>query len=72
MSCILQHLILRLKKITAIIEEKLLLKVLAFIGFHAKEEEVINKDESDHETHRLLMEVSASSSKRYMSKLYRG
>uniref|UniRef100_A0AAR5PHD2 UBA domain-containing protein n=1 Tax=Dendroctonus ponderosae TaxID=77166 RepID=A0AAR5PHD2_DENPD len=64
-AVIFKHLILRLKKITAIIEEKLLLKVLAFIGLHAKEEEVISKDETDHETHRLLMEVSASSSKRY-------
>lgn len=63
----MQHLILRLKKITAIIEEKLLLKILAFIGFHSKEEEVINKDEGDYETHRLLMEVSASSSKRFTS-----
>ncbi|CAH1134889.1 unnamed protein product [Ceutorhynchus assimilis] len=64
-AVIFKHLILRLKKITAIIEEKLLLKVLAFIGFHSNEEEVINRDESDYETQRLLTEVSAASSKRY-------
>ncbi|XP_066151224.1 intermembrane lipid transfer protein Vps13D isoform X2 [Euwallacea fornicatus] len=64
-AVIFKHFILRLKKLTAIIEEKLLLKVLAFIGVHLKQEEVFSRDEGDHETHRLLMEVSASSSKRY-------
>ncbi|XP_050302982.1 intermembrane lipid transfer protein Vps13D isoform X2 [Anthonomus grandis grandis] len=64
-AVIFKHLILRLKKITAIIEERLLLKVLAFIGFHSKEEEVLYKDETDYETQRLLTEVSASTSKRY-------
>ncbi|KAL1513260.1 hypothetical protein ABEB36_002689 [Hypothenemus hampei] len=64
-AVIYKHLIVKLKKVTAIIEEKLLLKILAFIGFHSTEEEVLTKDEGDHETHRLLTEVSAASSTRY-------
>ncbi|KAF7280409.1 hypothetical protein GWI33_006075 [Rhynchophorus ferrugineus] len=64
-AVIFKHLILRLKKITAILEEKLFLKLIAFIGFHSDQEEVINKEESDYETQRLLSEVSAASAKRY-------
>lgn len=47
-----------------ILEELLLLKLFGFIGFNAKEEELINKDENDHETQRMLTEVSAAHAKR--------
>lgn len=59
-----QHLILRLKKITIIIEEKLLLKLFAFMGLHSQEEELFSKDENDYETQKMLMEVSAAHTKR--------
>ncbi|RZC42308.1 vacuolar protein sorting-associated protein 13D [Asbolus verrucosus] len=62
---IFKYLILRLKKITIILEEKLLLKLFDFIGYHSREEELINKDENDYEVQRLLLEVSAAHSKRY-------
>ncbi|XP_060529289.1 intermembrane lipid transfer protein Vps13D isoform X2 [Cylas formicarius] len=64
-AVIFKHLIVRLKKITAIIEEKLLLKIFAFVGFPWQQEENINRDENDYETQRLLSEVSAASAKRY-------
>lgn len=50
---------------TVIIEEKLLLKLFAFIGFHFQEEELVTRDETDYETQRLLTEVSAAHAKRY-------
>lgn len=59
-----QHLILRLKKTTLIIEEKLMLKLFDFIKIHIKKEELISKDENDYETQRLLTEVSAAHAKR--------
>nr|XP_015839049.1 PREDICTED: vacuolar protein sorting-associated protein 13D isoform X1 [Tribolium castaneum] len=62
---IFKYLILRLKKITIILEEKLLLKLFDFIGYHSREEELINRDENDYEVQRLLLEVSAAHAKRY-------
>lgn len=59
-----QYLIMKLKKLTLILEERLLLKVLSFIGYNAKDEELVSKDENDHETQKMLMEVSASHSRR--------
>lgn len=64
-AVIFKYLILRLKKITIIVEELLLLKLFAFVGFHSKEEELITRDENDHETQRLLTELSADHAKRY-------
>lgn len=64
-AVIFKYFILSLQKITAIIEEKLLLKLFAFVGLHIDQEEVINRDENDYETQRLLSEVSAASAKRY-------
>ncbi|KAJ8974054.1 hypothetical protein NQ317_002300 [Molorchus minor] len=64
-AVIFKHLILRLKKISVIIEERLLLKLCAFIGLHSQQEELINKDENDYETQKLLTEVSAAHAKRY-------
>lgn len=54
-----------MKKITVILEEKLLLKFFDFIGYHSRDEELISKDENDYEVQRLLLEVSAAHSKRY-------
>lgn len=34
------------------------------MGLHSQEEELINKDENDYETQKLLMEVSAAHAKR--------
>ncbi|CAH1990127.1 unnamed protein product [Acanthoscelides obtectus] len=64
-AVIFKHLMLRLKKITIVIEEMLLLKLCSFMGLHSQEEELIDKDESDYETQRLLTEVSAAHAKRY-------
>ncbi|KAG5879440.1 hypothetical protein JTB14_025696 [Gonioctena quinquepunctata] len=62
-AVIFKHLILRLKKITIVIEERLLLKLCQFIGVHSQEEELLDKQ--DNETQRLLSEVSAVHAKRY-------
>ncbi|XP_045474860.1 vacuolar protein sorting-associated protein 13D isoform X2 [Harmonia axyridis] len=64
-AVIFKYLILRLKNISVILEELLLLKFCSFAGFHSQEEELINKDENDFETQRLLTKVSTSHSKRY-------
>lgn len=64
-AIIFKYLILRLKKMTIIIEELLFLKLFAFVGFHSKEEELVTRDENDYETQRLLTELSADHAKRY-------
>ncbi|KAJ8920133.1 hypothetical protein NQ315_011790 [Exocentrus adspersus] len=64
-AVIFKHFTLRLKKITVIIEERLLLKFFAFMGLHSQEEELICRDENDYETQKLLTEVSAAHAKRY-------
>lgn len=43
----------------------MLLKLCDFIGYHSKEEELVNKDENDYEVQRILLEVSAAHAKRY-------
>ncbi|XP_074028701.1 vacuolar protein sorting 13D [Leptinotarsa decemlineata] len=64
-AVIFKHFILRLKKITIVIEERLLLKLCQFIGVHSQVEEVVDKKENDYNTQRLLSEVSAVHAKRY-------
>lgn len=41
-----------------------MLKLFDFIKIHIQREELINRDENDHETQRLLTEVSAAHAKR--------
>lgn len=55
----------KMKKMTVVLEELLILKLFSFIGFTSKEEELVAKDENDHETQRMLTEVSAAHAKRY-------
>lgn len=55
----------KIKKMTIILEELLILKLFSFIGFTSKEEELVTKDENDYETQRMLTEVSAAHAKRY-------
>lgn len=55
----------KMKKMTIILEELLILKLFSFIGFTSKEEELVTKDENDYETQRMLTEVSAAHAKRY-------
>ncbi|KAL3268817.1 hypothetical protein HHI36_007913 [Cryptolaemus montrouzieri] len=64
-AVIFKYFILRLKNISIILEELLLLKFCSFVGLHSQEEELFNKDENDFETQRLLTKVSTSHSKRY-------
>ncbi|KAK4875461.1 hypothetical protein RN001_011883 [Aquatica leii] len=65
-SVVFKHLMVRLKKLTINLEEKLLLKLCAFLKAGANEEELWSSaEESDCETQRLLMEVSAAHAKRY-------
>ncbi|XP_056631377.1 intermembrane lipid transfer protein Vps13D [Diorhabda sublineata] len=64
-AVIFKHLQLRLKKITLIIEEVLLLKLCEFFEMHTQTEEVVNKDQDDGEIQRLLTETSAAHAKRY-------
>ncbi|CAH0555796.1 unnamed protein product [Brassicogethes aeneus] len=64
-ATICKYLILKLKKISIIIEERLLLKLANFIGIHSQEEESLNRDENDYETQRLISEVCATHVKRY-------
>lgn len=60
----MQHLVVRVKNISLIIDEKLLLKLIAFVGWNTKE---VNEhaDESDFETQRILAEASSVHAKRY-------
>lgn len=50
---------------TVHLEERLLLKLFAFVGFNSKEEELYTIDESDYETQRMLTEVSGAHARRY-------
>lgn len=61
---------MRLKKITLIIEEVLLLKLLEFFGFHSQTEELVNKDNDCNETQGLLTETYTAHSKRYLNPYY--
>ncbi|XP_028134062.1 intermembrane lipid transfer protein Vps13D [Diabrotica virgifera virgifera] len=64
-AVIFKYLIIRLKKITLIIEEVLLLKFCEFLGIHSQTEEIVNKDQDDGEIQTLLSETSAANAKRY-------
>lgn len=61
---IFKHLVIRVKNISLIIDEKLLLKLIAFVGWNTKEVNE-NADESDFETQRILAEASSVHAKRY-------
>lgn len=55
----------KMKKMTIILEELLILKLFSFIGFSSKEEELVTKDENDYETQKMLTEVSGAHAKRF-------
>lgn len=57
--------IVRLKKLTILLEERLLLKLFEFIGYKNKDEEVHQNVESDYETQRIVIDVTAAHAKRY-------
>ncbi|KAG8283042.1 hypothetical protein J6590_023572 [Homalodisca vitripennis] len=61
---IVKHLIVRTKNISLNVEERLLLKLFAFVGFKAHEEPE-TADESDFETQRILAEATSAHAKRY-------
>uniref|UniRef100_A0A0A9WG36 Vacuolar protein sorting-associated protein 13D n=3 Tax=Lygus hesperus TaxID=30085 RepID=A0A0A9WG36_LYGHE len=61
---IFKHLIVRIKSISLIIDERLLLKLLLFSGWNSSEGNE-NTDESDFETQRILAEATSVYSKRY-------
>ncbi|XP_071050524.1 intermembrane lipid transfer protein Vps13D isoform X2 [Onthophagus taurus] len=64
-AVIFKHFIVKMNKLTVYLEERLLLKIFAFIGFDNKEEDLHNIDETDYETQRMLTDVSAAHSTRY-------
>lgn len=59
-----QHFIVRVKSISLIIDERLLLKLFLFFGWNAPEGNE-NTDESDFETQRILAEAASVYAKRY-------
>lgn len=64
-AIIVKYLIFRLKKVSVILEELLLLKLLSFFGFNSQEDERLNKGGDDSEAQILLSKVTAAQSKRY-------
>lgn len=64
-TVIFKHLMVRMKKLTINLEEKLLLKLCVFFKAGTQGDNLLkNVDESDFEAQRLLNEVSASHAKR--------
>lgn len=61
---IFKHLIIRVKNMSLIIDERLLLKLFQFIGWNSDESNE-SADESDFETQRILAEASSVHAKRY-------
>lgn len=64
-AVIFRYFILRMKKMTINLEERLLLKLFAFVGFNSKDEELYNGNENDYEMQRMLTEVSGAHARRY-------
>ncbi|XP_017773930.1 PREDICTED: vacuolar protein sorting-associated protein 13D isoform X2 [Nicrophorus vespilloides] len=64
-AIIFNYLIVRLKKLTVHLEERLLLKLCEFVSYNSREEELCNADENDHEIQKILTQVSASHATRY-------
>lgn len=65
-AIIFKHFIVKLKKITVHLEERLLLKLFAFIGYDFKDEDLQkNIDECDYETQRMISEVAGAQARRY-------
>lgn len=53
-----------MKNMSLNVEERLLIKLFAFTGFNAKDEQE-TADESDFETQRILAEATSAQAKRY-------
>lgn len=64
-AVIFDHLIVRLKKITIHLEERLLLKLFAFFQYNSSEEQLTDTIDEERETQRILTEVGAAHAKRY-------
>lgn len=61
---IVKHLVVRVKNLSVNIEERLMLKLFAYVGYGVKEEQE-DVDESDFETQRILAEATSVHAKRY-------
>ncbi|XP_054285267.1 intermembrane lipid transfer protein VPS13D-like [Macrosteles quadrilineatus] len=61
---IVKHLVVRMKNMSLNVEERLLLKLFAFLGFSGQDEQE-TADESDFETQRILAEATSAHAKRY-------
>lgn len=53
-----------MKNMSLNVEERLIIKLFAFTGFNAKDEQE-TADESDFETQRILAEATSAQAKRY-------
>ncbi len=61
----MQSLLVRVKNLCVILEERLLLKLLAFAGYNNGGQEQENVEENDFETQQILADVASVHSKRY-------
>lgn len=61
---IVKHLVVKVKNMSLNIEERLMLKLFAYVGYGIKEEQE-DVDESDFETQRILAEATSVHAKRY-------
>lgn len=59
-----QHLIIRLKNMSLLVEERLLLKLFSFVGYNTEDEQE-TANETDFETQRILAEATSANAKRY-------
>lgn len=65
-AVIFKHFIIKLKRLTVHLEERLLLKLFAFTGYDFKDEELQkNIDECDYETQKMITEVAGAHAKRF-------
>lgn len=61
----MQSLTIRVKNLCVILEERLLLKLVAFFGYSNNGQELENLEENDFETQQILADVTSVHSKRY-------
>lgn len=54
-----------MKNLVLILEERLLLKLIAFFGYSNNGQELLNLEENDFETQQILADVTSVHSKRY-------
>lgn len=54
-----------MKNLVVILEERLLLKLIAFFGYSNNGQELLNLEENDFETQQILADVASVHSKRY-------